>query len=114
MAFKFGTLALTALLQVGALTFGSMAMAQSVPMPPRGVGATMDIGDQPGREAPADDEVSIDPAYRRQPVYFRTTEAPGTIIISTNDRFLYLVQGNNRACATASVWAGTASPGRGS
>lgn len=98
MAFKFRTLVLTALLQVGALTVGSMAMAQQyTPVPPRGMGATMDIGDQPGREAPADDEVTIDPAYRRQPVYFRTTEAPGTIIISTNDRFLYLVQGNNRA-----------------
>ncbi len=98
MAFKFRTLVLTALLQVGALTVGSMAMAQQyTPVPPRGMGATMDIGDQPGREAPADDELTIDPAYRRQPVYFRTTEAPGTIIISTKDRFLYLVQGNNRA-----------------
>ena len=39
----------------------------------------------------------MDPVYRRQPVYFRTTEPRGTIIISTNDRFLYLVEGNNRA-----------------
>ena len=34
---------------------------------------------------------------REQEVFFRTTEAPGTIIIDTKGRFLYLVQGNNRA-----------------
>ncbi len=36
-------------------------------------------------------------AYEKQEVFFRTTEAPGTIIIDTKGRFLYLVQGNNRA-----------------
>jgi lipoprotein-anchoring transpeptidase ErfK/SrfK len=35
--------------------------------------------------------------YRRQAVFYRTTEAPGTIIVNTQDRFLYLVQGDNRA-----------------
>ena len=35
--------------------------------------------------------------YKRQPVFYRTHEAPGTIIVNTHDRFLYLVQGNNRA-----------------
>jgi lipoprotein-anchoring transpeptidase ErfK/SrfK len=35
--------------------------------------------------------------YRRQAVFYRTTEAPGTIIVNTHDRFLYLVEGNNRA-----------------
>jgi lipoprotein-anchoring transpeptidase ErfK/SrfK len=30
-------------------------------------------------------------------VFFRTTEAPGTLIIRTSDRYLYLVMGNNRA-----------------
>ncbi len=35
--------------------------------------------------------------YRRQAVFYRTSEAPGTIIVNTHDRFLYLVQGNNRA-----------------
>lgn len=103
MPVTFKTLALTALLQVGAvafgtLAFGTLAMAQSTPVPPGAIqGRTMDIGDQPGLVAPAEDEAEIDPVYRRQPVYFRTTEAPGTIIISTNDRFLYLVEGNNRA-----------------
>jgi lipoprotein-anchoring transpeptidase ErfK/SrfK len=35
--------------------------------------------------------------YRRQPVAFRTTEAPGTVIIDTSERFLYLVQPGARA-----------------
>jgi lipoprotein-anchoring transpeptidase ErfK/SrfK len=35
--------------------------------------------------------------YRRQAVFYRTQEAPGTIIVNTHDRFLYLVQGDNRA-----------------
>src|SRR5205823_6444245 len=32
-----------------------------------------------------------------QTVYYRTTEAPGTIIISTAERHLYLIQGGGRA-----------------
>jgi lipoprotein-anchoring transpeptidase ErfK/SrfK len=39
----------------------------------------------------------MDPAYRRQPVFYRTPERPGTIIIDTSDRFLYLLQPNNVA-----------------
>jgi lipoprotein-anchoring transpeptidase ErfK/SrfK len=39
----------------------------------------------------------VDNVYRPQPVFYRTHEAPGTIIVNTQDRFLYLVQGNNRA-----------------
>jgi len=41
--------------------------------------------------------VELDPAYRHQPVYYRTHEPPGTIIIDTSDRFLYLIQPNNVA-----------------
>src|SRR4051794_2658089 len=54
-----------------------------------------DIGDQPGLLA--DDSVELDPEYRKQAVYYRTSEAPGTIIIATAERHLYLVQGNGRA-----------------
>jgi lipoprotein-anchoring transpeptidase ErfK/SrfK len=56
----------------------------------------MQLGDQPGLvPTPADEELDV--VYQRQPVYFRTTEKPGTIIVHTSERFLYLVQGNNRA-----------------
>jgi lipoprotein-anchoring transpeptidase ErfK/SrfK len=49
----------------------------------------------PGAVAPP--EAEMDAAYRRQPVFYRTGEAPGTIIIDTSDRFLYLIQPNNIA-----------------
>jgi lipoprotein-anchoring transpeptidase ErfK/SrfK len=35
--------------------------------------------------------------YTHQPVFYRSNEAPGTIIIDTPRRFLYLVQANNSA-----------------
>jgi lipoprotein-anchoring transpeptidase ErfK/SrfK len=56
---------------------------------------TMQIDEQPGREADSDEQLPA--VYRRQMVFFRTTEAPGTVIIHTSDHFLYVVQGNNRA-----------------
>jgi lipoprotein-anchoring transpeptidase ErfK/SrfK len=40
---------------------------------------------------------AVDTVYRRQPVFYRTSEPPGTIIIDTSDRFLYLIQPNNVA-----------------
>src|ERR1700759_2873071 len=52
--------------------------------------------DTPGYVAPAGAE-ELDPSLARQMVFFRTTEQPGTIIVHTSERFLYLVQANNRA-----------------
>jgi len=49
----------------------------------------------PGVAAPEDAQAEA--VYHRQPVFYRTGEAPGTIIIDTSDRFLYLIQGNNIA-----------------
>jgi lipoprotein-anchoring transpeptidase ErfK/SrfK len=37
------------------------------------------------------------PQFQKQVVFFRSNEEPGTIIIHTSERFLYLVLGNNRA-----------------
>jgi lipoprotein-anchoring transpeptidase ErfK/SrfK len=54
-----------------------------------------DVGDQPGLIA--DDSVELDPQFRRTAVLYRTSEPPGTIIISTKDRHLYLIQGGGRA-----------------
>jgi lipoprotein-anchoring transpeptidase ErfK/SrfK len=55
-----------------------------------------ELGDQPGYVPNPTDE-QLDISLRRQPVFFRTTESPGTIVVHTSERFLYLVQGNNRA-----------------
>src|ERR1700692_5089067 len=51
--------------------------------------------DQPGLIP--DDSVELDPEFRKQMVSYRTTEAPGTIIISTAERHLYLIQPGGRA-----------------
>jgi lipoprotein-anchoring transpeptidase ErfK/SrfK len=50
----------------------------------------------PGQE-PAPESKAAPEIYRRQPVFYRTSEAPGTIIIDTSERFLYLIQPNNVA-----------------
>jgi lipoprotein-anchoring transpeptidase ErfK/SrfK len=56
----------------------------------------MQIDDQPGYQPSAEEEQLAGP-FERQIVFFRTTEAPGTIVVHTADRYLYLVQPNNRA-----------------
>ena len=56
----------------------------------------MAIQDQPGYVPTAREEM-LPAQYRPQPVYFRTNEPPGTIVIHTNERFLYLVQDGGRA-----------------
>ena len=38
-----------------------------------------------------------DGPYKRQVVFFRSNEAPGTFVITTSEHFLYVVLGDNRA-----------------
>ena len=54
------------------------------------------IEEQPGVVPDSEDE-DLPAEYRRQMVFFRTAEPAGTIIVHTEERFLYLVQGNSRA-----------------
>jgi lipoprotein-anchoring transpeptidase ErfK/SrfK len=56
----------------------------------------MALADQPGYVPNPKDE-QLDIVYQRQPVFYRTSEKPGTIVVNTEKRFLYLVEGNNRA-----------------
>ena len=66
------------------------------PRPPGAMKETMEIGDEPGRVST--EEVSItEGPYARQMVLFRSSEAPGTVVIHSGERFLYIVQGNGRA-----------------
>jgi lipoprotein-anchoring transpeptidase ErfK/SrfK len=44
---------------------------------------------------PADEQLL--PEFRPQPVYFRSNEPPGTIVVQTQERFLYLVQDGKTA-----------------
>jgi lipoprotein-anchoring transpeptidase ErfK/SrfK len=55
-----------------------------------------DPGDQPGHIPNANDE-QLDPKWHRTVVFYRTNEAPGTIIVQSNERYLYIVQPGGRA-----------------
>ena len=52
--------------------------------------------EQPGVVPDPMDEQLL-PEYRPQPVYYRSNEPPGTIVIQTADRFLYLVRDSKTA-----------------
>jgi lipoprotein-anchoring transpeptidase ErfK/SrfK len=71
----------------GLLLPGSAALAQ---------GDYSSLPDQPGF-VPSEAEEQLPPKFQRQMVLYRTSEPPGTIIVHTSERFLYLVQGNGRA-----------------
>jgi lipoprotein-anchoring transpeptidase ErfK/SrfK len=51
---------------------------------------------EPGAVPKGDVEI-LPEVYRRQPVFYRSSEPPGTIVIDTPRRFLYLLQPNNVA-----------------
>jgi len=71
------------------------AQAQfATPLNLRAMQPTIEDSD-PGVE-PSPDNVLPD-VYRHQAVFYRTDHPPGTIIIDTSERFLYLVQRNNIA-----------------
>jgi lipoprotein-anchoring transpeptidase ErfK/SrfK len=57
---------------------------------------TLQVGDEPGRVS-TEEVVIEDGPFARQMVFFRSNEAPGTVVIHTSERFLYVVQGANRA-----------------
>jgi lipoprotein-anchoring transpeptidase ErfK/SrfK len=75
------------------ILLASLAMPMSQALAQRG---QMSIVDQPGLiPDPADEQLTSQ--FQRQIVLYRTTEPPGTIIIHTSERFLYVVQPNGRA-----------------
>ncbi len=80
----FPVLALTLL---AILAMPAVASAQKV---------DMSGTDQPGY-VPDEADEQLPPQFQRQMVFFRTTEPPGTIVIQTSERYLYVVQGNGRA-----------------
>nr|WP_049824720.1 L,D-transpeptidase [Rhodopseudomonas palustris] len=79
---------------------GRLAMAMSMAMSllllaAPGHAQQPDVGDEPGLIA--NDDYELPPELRKQMVFFRTSEPAGTIVVQTAERYLYLVQGNNRA-----------------
>ena len=49
----------------------------------------------PGQQRGTADAVPFE--YRRQPVYYRSLEPAGTVIVDTSERFLYLIQSSSNA-----------------
>ena len=76
-----------------AIALVACLVTPSVQASPRGEAS---VGDQPGY-IPDPSEEQLPPNLQRQVVFFRTSEAPGTIVVHTSERFLYVVQGNGRA-----------------
>ncbi len=59
-------------------------------------------------------KVHLDPKFMRQVVPFESAEAPGTLVVNTGEKFLYLVLGGGRAlrygigtAKTGFEWSGT-------
>jgi lipoprotein-anchoring transpeptidase ErfK/SrfK len=73
-----------------------LLMALAAPAHAQYRNAQQDPGDQPGYIPPAADE-QLDPRWEKTVVFYRTNEAPGTVIINTSERFLYVVQPGGRA-----------------
>jgi lipoprotein-anchoring transpeptidase ErfK/SrfK len=63
---------------------------------PHALAQTGNGDDQPGY-VPSTDEEQLDPKWEKTVVFYRTTEQPGTIIVNTSERFLYLILGGGRA-----------------
>ena len=66
------------------------------PAAARSTTETMDIGDAPGRIS-SEEATITDGPFARQVVFFRSNEAPGTLVVHTSERFIYVVMGNSRA-----------------
>jgi lipoprotein-anchoring transpeptidase ErfK/SrfK len=74
----------------------ALLLLASLTMPPSPAAAQAGDADQPGMiPNPADEQ--LDPRLQRQMVFFRSNEPPGTIIVYTSERFLYVVQPGGRA-----------------
>jgi lipoprotein-anchoring transpeptidase ErfK/SrfK len=79
------------------LLFLALAVAVlSLSALPRALAQIGTDGDQPGY-VPSPDEEQLDPKWEKTVVFFRSAEPPGTVIVNTNERYLYVVQGGGRA-----------------
>src|SRR5215475_11093532 len=72
------------------------ALALWLIAPSAALAQVRDVGDQPGR-IPDPAEERLPPQYQRQLVFYRTSEPPGTVIVHTSERYLYVVQPGGRA-----------------
>ena len=76
--------------------FRMIVLALWLIAPSAALAQVRDVGDQPGR-IPDPAEERLPPQFQRQLVFYRTSEPPGTVIVHTNERYLYVVQPGGRA-----------------
>lgn len=74
----------------------AVLLGRSLP-PAGGYAAIYGPVNDAGRLIPAVNLAQIDPAFLRREVDYPTSEAPGTIVIDTPNRYLYLVEGGGLA-----------------
>ncbi len=87
---------ISAKLGIATLAGAALAVLAAQALAQQRAAEQMDVLDEPGRVPTADEEL-LPPQFQRQLVFFRTTEAPGTVVIDSNQRYLYVVQPDNRA-----------------
>ena len=76
---------------VAGASFAPAALAQFGRSPE----ITLDVPEEPG--AIPDDNYEVNPDFVRKVVFYRTHEQPGTIVVDTSERMLYLVMRDNLA-----------------
>ena len=94
----------------GAPVPGAAARARAAYAP-----ASYDTGAaEPGAQAAQAVQAEIDPAFRRQEVAYAGGQGPGTVVIDTGAKFLYLVEGGGHAlrygigvAKPGFLWSGT-------
>jgi lipoprotein-anchoring transpeptidase ErfK/SrfK len=82
------------LLAAAALAAGPAAQAQFFRPIERIPEPTVEDVD-PGQERGSPDKLPYE--FRRQPVFYRSQEPPGTLVVDTSERFLYLIETPTRA-----------------
>ncbi|MCS4242094.1 lipoprotein-anchoring transpeptidase ErfK/SrfK [Rhizobium sp. BIGb0125] len=78
---------------MAALTVISVPSAQAVTLADKALNVPAGTDVQPV----AIQKKQVEEKYKRRVVRLSTTETPGTIIVDTNNKFLYFVEGKNRA-----------------
>lgn len=88
---------LISLAVAGCTTTASTAVTQPLEKPRQRSGASYGAQTEERFPVAAIDTSSVNPENLRQQVNYRTQEPPGTIVIDTKNRFLYLVQEGGKA-----------------
>jgi lipoprotein-anchoring transpeptidase ErfK/SrfK len=98
--WAFGATAVVAVLVASAVLYGFVATKGPAVVagdrPPRGKAEVIMVDLKPGADGGSTAE-GLPFALQRQVVFYRTTVAPGSIVVDRESRFLYLIDTNNSA-----------------